>query len=349
MLKRMARSTQQLSLRLPNRRLAVLDRAYMARYFSRTVPRWYPGTRLQRLTIIDHSAYLYKKSVEFVLRVVEGGTGRTDERRLRANIPSLDTTFEAENAFRAMTALAQHRTGKTLAMSRPLVFDRKLRMLLYEAVPGTPLMRLLRHSPMPRAPLRAAAQWLARLHGARIPFGRRRAVRHEHAEAGYFAMNYRRFYPKGLAAAESLLAAFFSFRQPLAGSIRNAATLIHGDFNANNIIVQPGGDVAVIDFGNAWSYDPMSDLANAVVQFGYAGHVSHSTQRRVQRAFFRAYAAAAPLSQEERRRYHLFLLWWALQTLAFTATLPLTNARNFRPVVQRTLLTARTALRGLTS
>ena len=332
---------------MPNGRLALLDPSFLGRYFSVHVPRWYPGERLLRVSARDQSHALYKKSILYhvTLRASRGVKKRTLD--IRGNIPSLDTTQEAINAYTALTALWRHAPALRTTLARPLHYDRALRVLLYESVPGTPLMSLLRHRrPHRMVWLERAAEWLATLHQYTIPAGERRSQRDEHREAGYFLMNYRGFYPQCASRAERYLDLFFRFRSQLAHGRRR--TLIHCDFNTNNVIIDPAARrLSVIDFGNARFYEPMSDLANAVIQLGYVNIRPLSDVQLLQKSFLARYKASRPLTKTDRQWLALFRIWWSLQTLSFTMTLPMTTRTNIQPVIVRTFREADAALRVL--
>ncbi len=341
-------TTPPLSLRLRNHRYALLDRSYMTRYALRHLERWFPRHRLLDLSIHNHSSFAYKMSIVYHVRL-QTPDGSPVLRTVRCSVPSRHTTFEVANAHRTMRAVWNvHTQTGALSIARPLGSDVRLRALFYESVEGTPLQHLLRTTRFRTTrPLYAAGVWLATLHRQRLPGGRRRSLADERREALYFRMNLGRFYPHGLPAVERFLATFFVARTRFARALQRATTLIHGDYNPNNILVQQDGGVAVIDFGNARRYDPMSDLANAVVQLGYVPGITPRDRGRATRALLAGYGSVLPLTRGRQQRYGLFLLWWSVQTLAYTATLPLTTMRNLQPVIARTTATARVALRFL--
>lgn len=340
-------TVRPLSLTLRNGRLAILDSSYMFRYFARRVARWYPGERLMGCAVKDYSRVEYKKSVLYTLTTLRNASAR--ERVIRGNVPSLDTSSETRVAFRTIRLLWQRVPRLRPSLTRPLTFDERLRIFLYESVPGAPLMTFLKQR-TPDAPrfLGDAARWLATLHNAHLRAGRRRSLTHERREAGYFRMNYAGFLRPSLALTEPILKTFFRHRQRITPSIQKHARLIHGDFNPNNIIVdREQGRLAVIDFGNSWRYDPLSDLANTVVQLGYVDRLPENDRDALQETMVTAYRRRRPFRGDDGARYALFLLWWSLQTLAFTMTLPLTTRRNIRPVLLRTQRICARAIRTL--
>lgn len=336
-------TTPPLSATLPNGRLAALDPAFMAKYFRRRVTRWYPGKRFHGLTITDNSRVLYKKSLLYDLLVE--ARGNTRSYMIRANIPSLDTTQETVVAFQALRAIWRRSPAFRSNIPRPLAYDQKLRMLLYESVPGAPLMAALHRRPPETGPLRTAARCLAGLHVLRIHAGRHRSLEREHQEARYFLMNIRGLLPQFANEMDWVLRQYFLYRRKYAADLHRTSVLIHGDYNPNNILVDPATRrVSIIDFGNAWRYSPMSDVANAVVQLGYVDRAGTPAVGRFQKLFFGAYAARRALRPGEERLYALFKIWWSLQTIAFTTTLPMTNTKNIRPALLRTRKAVATSL-----
>jgi Ser/Thr protein kinase RdoA (MazF antagonist) len=222
-------------------------------------------------------------------------------------------------------------------------------MFLYESVPGIPLMVLLRRRQPGRFLwLEKSAAWLARLHQEKVPAGRPRTRARESQEAGYFLMNYRGFSPSCVPRAKELLRLFFAYRARLVPS--RSSVLLHGDYNPNNVIVDRGRrSLSVIDFGNACRYDPMFDLANALVQLEYVTLRSRKEVENLTHRFFASYARFKSLTPIDERRLALFRIWWALQTLSFTMTLPMTTKKNVVPVIARTFRIADQSLRILSA
>lgn len=329
---------------LPSGRLALLDRVFMTRYFDARIPRWYPGDHLVNLRIHDHSHLPYKKSVAYHITLKNPRSRLVRALTLRGNVPSRDTTIEARVADQAMRALWKSPSASDLPISRPLGYDERLRILFYEEVPGETLTSVLQSAPL--AGLRGialAGQWLGHLHKANIRLGRQRGVRREQAEAYFFSLNYGQYHPSCQPRAAKIAQRFFTLRKKLNASIKRESRLIHGDYAPKNIIIAPrNASLTVIDFGNAWRYDPMSDLANALIQIAYVNALPSATIRRAQGVLLRSYERIFPLSGTRRKRLHLFTAWWSLQTLSYIFTLPFT--RQYAPLARASFLRAERAL-----
>lgn len=346
---RMHRKTIPLSRTLSNGRLAVLSRSFMERYVRQRLARWYPDRTLRTLRIRDDSIFLFKKTIEYTLRL-RSRDGAEETHIVRGSMPSLDTTREARVANRAMRAIwSVHRKTGRLPISRPLGFDEQLRILFYEAVPGVSLTHSIRHhEPHVTSATQQAGGWLARLHAAKIAAGHRRTWRRDAREAHYFMLNFKARYPSCIPEAARLLSAYLVVRKALEEEIQKNAVLIHGDFNPDNLIIRPDGTIAVIDFGNAWRYDPMSDLANAIVQTELlewsSRPIPRATLQRLRQEFLIAYELRRRLTRAEQRRLHLFLIWWSLQSLSYIVTI---NVVTNPTLVAAALRRARRAFRTL--
>lgn len=332
---------------LKNGRLAALSRLFMSKYFARNLRRWYPGTSLVGLTIQDTSTTAFKKSIAYTLTLLHSN-GRSDTHILRGNIPSIDTTIEARAASAAMKSIWNSGNAAIrFSVPRPFGFDEQLRMLFYESSPGAPLAgRIARRLLTVRSETEKAAEWLACLHRSGIRSGRQRSLHRERKEAWYFGMNYRRYYPACDAATRKFFFLFFKKREQLDTAIQRASVLIHGDYNPNNILVDRREKrIRVIDFGNAWRYDPMSDYANALIQIeitGWQHRLRKDYTEALVRTFSRSYEKSNPLRGSMASRKRLFLAWWSLQTLSYVLSLDFVTKKT--PMIRRSLERASHAL-----
>lgn len=328
------------TLRLrPSGRFALFDRTFMERYFRLRIARWFPEHRLQGFRILGvRSPLIFKQRAAYALTLLDP-RGKKSQTTVRATVPSNDRTFEITIANRALKAVWQQASrGVALPTARPLAVDARLRAFFYEDVPGTPLESVLvERQPGTQAAVAASARWLARLHEHRLTGGRFRSENDEHRERVYFAFNYGRYYPPCHDPAIAMLETFFRVRRALRKPIRRATTLCHGDYNPGNVIISGTRVAGVIDFGNAIQYDPMSDFANAVLQFailGWRTDIALRNWKEAQQSFFSAYRRerSPALSAD---RFYLFSLWWAMQTLSYILSIGL--MKNKTPVIRALL------------
>ncbi|MFH1171113.1 MAG: phosphotransferase [bacterium] len=338
-----------LSKRLAGGKLAVLHRPFMATYVRRHLHSWFPGHTFIEIRIRDYSAVPFKKSIAYTVKLRDPKNAFV-EKEIRANIPSLDTTAEARNADAAMrTIWSQPDHQAHLPISRPLGFDKSLRTLLYESVPGDTLTNILRRQRLrARSYVQEAGRWLARLHAERIPYGRRRSMALEHRETFYFRLNFGRYYPPCLDEASLLLDRFLAVRKRLDADIQRCAIMNHGDFSPNNVIIDVRKrKLSVIDFGNARRFDPMSDLADSVIQlslFSWQWNLPHAVVSRLKTAFFRSYEQLQPLSHAQRFRFHVFTAWWSLQSLSYILDTFHDPRKHKKSIIRESLARARNAL-----
>ncbi|ADD05426.1 APH family phosphotransferase [Natrialba magadii ATCC 43099] len=104
---------------------------------------------------------------------------------------------------------------------------------------------------------------------------------------------------------------------PLAGDDGCRPVLTHGDFQPNNLLVTPTGDItAILDWGNAHVTHDEYALARAEVRFVdlHARRFSRAERERLRAEFRRNYAAHATLSDEFDERALHYKLLWALQS-----------------------------------
>lgn len=320
-----------LSLVLSNNTLALLDQSYMRRYFAARLKRWFGVRSMGPVEIHEHhSPVEFKKSIRYTLHLQESA----DTERIvlmRANVPSLDTTHEARDAFRAMRAIETYDPkGTTLPISKPLGFDAKLRALFYEEVQGIPLeTAMLAKSRHATLLVGQAASWLKRLHAARLSVGPLRTIAMDRRDAYFFSLNFGRFYPQCQPITQPLLARILEVRAKLNPIITKSSVLLHGDYNPGNVIVGTNAVSGVIDFGNTRRFDPLADAANGIVQIallGWRKDITPKASATYQRAFLRGYFAKGAPSKQEGVRFAMFEAWWSLQSLSYILNLDfLTN------------------------
>ncbi|HEB01556.1 MAG TPA: hypothetical protein ENI16_00995, partial [Candidatus Portnoybacteria bacterium] len=98
--------------------------------------------------------------------------------------------------------------------------------------------------------------------------------------------------------------------------------LIHGDPGPKNIIVGPEKEIAFIDFGNSWRFDPLSDIGNFLVQIDLIAWRKYASQKyinQLKNIFLKEYFEARGIKRKEAlKRIHLYQAWWAMQILAYT-------------------------------
>lgn len=346
--------------KLPSGTFRILSKRWMTSFFSRRLPRWYPGRMLKNV-VID-----YKKPIDFKLNVqyrlvLQDRHGKREERIVRANIPSVHTTHELMAAFQATCALWRDPNLLHYGITtRPLGLERSVRAFFYEEADGQPLLQLLRRGASSGpAWIARSAQWLRTLHGLHLTIGRRVSLAYEMRNTHYFSLNFegygkfiQRYHPgvvKQIARVQELLKRYRVARRRFEPVIQRNATLNHGDFHPSNMLVdEKNQTLSLIDFGNAVFADPYSDVTNTLVQLDLLP-VNEKVPQRVsqaaQKSFWRSYTNGVALTKHERQRFSLFLLRWSLQTLSYT--LALIVQYDKRPILQRSLLRAEKAFRDL--
>lgn len=138
--------------------------------------------------------------------------------------------------------------------------------------------------PLPQAELAQAGAAMARLHSVpvfeELPVGSRRLANAEEFLPRFEDQEFAAFVRTNLAAAAAHLPA------PVPASI------IHGDFAADNLVLLADGDVAILDWEGVSADVPVIDIGWAI-----AGMCVGSEQRR---RFLNGYESVRPLAADER-------------------------------------------------
>ena len=163
----------------------------------------------------------------------------------------------ATRAFRTMRLLDQEvfSSCERLRVTRPVGLLPELAMVLYWPTDGVPLDRLPPEQAAPWA--RAAAQWLALLHGSRVRLDLHFDAANETTNLGEWATLVGRALPREAAAANRLAGRIgaLAAELPLETDVP-----IHKDFHYQHVIVGEG--LTVIDLDEARLGDPTLDVAH---------------------------------------------------------------------------------------
>lgn len=302
----------------------LVQRVHAKAIFQANLRKFYPGARrIVRLKIHDASKYSFKKAVRYEL-TYEAGGGRRFSSVIRANQPSKDTLIESRINHEAQSYLYRHGFDRPpYLVSKSFGYFPAHRISMYEELPGVTLDSLIvRRSPSAERVTMLAGGWLAAMHQLRGSVGRLRTKAQEKRETRYFLDDYQWYYPSVLPEAEKAFRWWWKRRDVLLKHMKPA--LLHGDFNPNNILAQRDPDaVGVIDFGNAWRYDPMYDVSDFLQQLDFLVWQQHAPQAYIDRlktTFLRKYRLVRPMSGLDRRKLALFQAWWSMQIMAYVVS-----------------------------
>ena len=240
----------------------------------------------------------YRVDMRAILRIsirAHDGRGATAERQVFAKIyRDADDCQRAFAAQREVCARAAEAAG-TLFAARTIAHLDGMRTLVTEALPGTPLSRIIRRGDFPGPAVQAAARAVAEFHRLDVAAPPRPVAddtaRLREAEAFLIAQR------PDLAPDVSTMV-----RTVIDGLIGAAVTPIHGDLKPDHIFID-GDRVALIDFDLFGTADPVADIAHLLAFLSKPQERARS--RREQQidaadVFVEAYFAQAPPSWRER-------------------------------------------------
>lgn len=321
---------KNLSLVLKNKNLAVLDQSYMEKFFEKKMPGYFSDfKRLISLRIDDRSSAQFKKAIKYSIRYLDK-SNNIIKKSIRGNVPSLDTTYEAVIANEILKTLVKHgfNQGK-LQVNKPIDYFPKLRMILYQSYPGTPLTEFIRRKvPAINDHIKKSAKWLLKLHSYKLKIGKLKNYKREKDEARYFIMNFRKYYPEIVDKSKLILKKVLEIKKTISPEIKKKAILIHGDYNPYNIIINDfnTNKLAVIDFGNAWRFDPLADVGNFLIQlellFWQGLVMDKKYLEKMKRNFLAQYLKGLKGNKKKiMQRINLYQVWWAMQVTSYNVVI----------------------------
>jgi tRNA A-37 threonylcarbamoyl transferase component Bud32 len=262
-------------------------------------------------------------------------TARMNLRRFsvttRENGTRLTTTVRGKRMtpeiFQLMQLLASQRPA--LLAPTHIFYDPRRQYTLYRELEGKTLRQLERSRTVWRAQAPAIGTYLARLHRLAPRFLPVRSA----AQERDFLLNRARLLAADAAVPVSWETRARRLAKDLGRLTRgHPTTLVHGDFQASNILVnQARRQVGAIDFSSASRYHPAADLgwflvhSNLMLRY----HFRQATIDPWLTAVFRAYSRASQPAQVKRTL--AVLPWFLERTLVDIATVSISSFRTPGP------------------
>lgn len=231
------------------------------------------GGRLVRAWPLDGGVSARATGLEVETRA---GLERFVARRPKAADPARTTRCE----FAVLSALS----GLGLRVPRPRLLDAEGELLgapliVLDYVDGAPARRPAEKAPL----LEALGRQLAQIHASPIPDGARTLLQDREAYVARFLAEAPAQFDETIGEGE--VRRVLALPRP---RLRNAPTLLHGDFWPGNVLWKDGEIAAVIDWEEAAFGDPLFDLGISRLDMMWAYGTA------APQAFTDAYAAAAP-------------------------------------------------------
>lgn len=317
-----------------------VSRKIMEDFFKKEVlPHYYPKATLVSFKLKDQSSYQFKKAARYTLGLLYSN-GKKVEKIVRGNVPSRHQPWEIKVADQVQDFLFQHgfSNGK-YQVARPLGFYPNRRLQLYEEYPGEILSERIKKG---RGELKKdvllASEWTAKFHNLKARLGQPKTLERIKKEIGYFVRNYKNHSLKLQKEGKKILELFYQSYQKQYNAKKQQ--LIHGDLNANNIVINKN-KVGVIDFGNAWRFDPFCEIANYLVQLelvGWRGEASAPLINKLNSLFLKNYLKKTNQQNNPTlKQIDLWKVWWLMQITSFACSIFINSKKN-RADLERTII-----------
>lgn len=318
-----------------------LNKEYMEKFFKEHLKKFFPeASKISSFKIEDHSEFEFKKSLKYELELVLKNNQKTTK-VIRGNVPSYKTADEIERANLSLNYLYQQGFDRgTYRVCRPLGFWSDLRLFLYQEYPGTPFWDIITKEESGRVEeyVRGTAGWLAKFHNLGAQIGKIRTLEKEKKEVESFIEDYQNYRPEYyLKEAKQILKTIIEERE------RNynpaEYILIHGDVGPKNIIIGEKKEIAFIDFGNSWRFNPFYDVANFLTQLDMLVWRKYNSRQFIDRLkdiFLKEYLKERKIVRpQDYKEVGLFQAWWIMQILAYTINVGTKRMRIVKKSIPR--------------
>ncbi len=236
--------------------------------------------------------HLRKTVIDYIVRFRNSteknyiGLHREDDERLGVTFSVLKTL--RSNGFGE---------GSALSVPQPVLYMPSLSFLMMEKAKGESLREILERKGDPTSHIKAAAQWLAKLHSSDVTLERECSQDDEVAASLKFARAAAWLFPRFNSRIQSISEQLVRAQKALTPSRKRSKRLVHGDYHPRNIIVSQQL-TTVIDFEEARMGDPAFDVGYFMAQV----KMTHGTGPIIVRAtetFFREYQESQPSTETD--------------------------------------------------
>ncbi len=231
----------------------------------------------------------------------------------------------SKNEFRILHYLWHHgwSEGK-LAVQRPLHFFLNEKIIMYEELPGIPLIQFLSKLNQKKISqlFLSIAELMTKLHSTPLPFSIKHSFQKEHQKARSFTKEFHLFFPHRKTELSLIEKNIFYLKKQFIKKYSGSFCLTHNDFTLGNILWRNGVEkLGLIDFSESCIYDPLIDLGTLFAQLDYLylnQTLPHSFVDSLKRSFIQKYARGGKKIMQLAERLNLYQAWGAHQNAIFT-------------------------------
>ncbi|MFA5413592.1 MAG: phosphotransferase [Patescibacteria group bacterium] len=257
-----------------------LDNAWALDFFAPRVKKYWPGTK-EIVSLKIELVKVFLDYLRFTLRYsifIKNNRGKIEEKKVIVKVerpknfnwpPRLGRVYKDFTATRFLVD-----RGLKKFLPRPLEFYAPLQAYLYEEAEGVTLKNFIRSENWQinkfYKSIPAIIRALKKVHGVKIKPVYAKGNYKKDIEDGIrqWLDIINKYYPAGSVRALEIVKSLEAIKKKYKNILFNRSnySIIHGDFQNDNIIIGERGKISFIDLADSKFFNPLDDLASFLIQ-----------------------------------------------------------------------------------
>jgi thiamine kinase-like enzyme len=317
------------------------DHGFMENFFRKNIQKYFPGAKLISLNLEIKRSF-FRKNFLFTYILNFKKNFKKNQKTIKGkSVIETNNPFDCSKRAYSISKYLWSHNFKNL-IPRPLGYLPSLHLFLYEEIPGESLENLISQKKT-RNILRYAsriAKLLKKIHHIKFKIGQIKDYDFEKKQDQHHLALIKNFNPKNYKKFKKFLRSVEVIRTQKQKLFLDPKKFCftHGDFHPGNVLID-GKTIKFIDFGSAGLAEPLTDVANFVLQtelmLRYHLHPFRlSLVKKIRSAFLKGYFGHVTTPQENFK-----LLYFEIKSLTqIMSVVSLVQHQN--PKLQKKSMTA---------